>query len=235
MPERFSDPIGLMSLIGKKSAVVSLGSSCQTTFQIHLSNELLSEALGEELAPLRLPFDWTFTSPALATAWLESGVCFPSSPDALSSVAGKAGAFLWRERGIYFWHDFKTPDGVDVVGTFERTRALYERHFQDLRGLGTVENVIAIVANTQNNLEDVAPDPSWLLYRRHEIARLKSAFEAAIGRPCRMLCVTYQDRRAPGFLSDPARDITVKWIPRDASPWHGSRAFWRTTLRDYFA
>src|ERR1700728_4323365 len=107
-----------MSLIGKKSAIVSLGSGCQTTFQIHLSNELLSEAVGEELAPLRLPFDWTLTSPTLAAARLDSGMCSPQSPDALTPVEGRDGVFLWRERGIYFCNDFKTPEGADLAGTF---------------------------------------------------------------------------------------------------------------------
>jgi hypothetical protein len=50
-----------------------------------------------------------------------------------------------------------------------------------------------------------------------------------------MLCFTYSDRRAAGFLSDPARDIAGRWIPRDPSIWQGSRRLWGTTLRNYFA
>jgi len=225
-----------MSLIGKKSAVVSLGSACQAAFQIRLHVELLSQVLGDELAPSRLPFDWTIAPAARAADWIEAADRFPGSPDDLTPGEGNEGAFLWRERGVYFWHDFRTSGGgIDVAGTFERTRDMYERHFVKLRDLGKLETVVAIVANTQNSLDGIFPDKTDLLYRRTDIARLKTAFETMIGRPCRMLCVTYSDRRAPGLLSDPARDITVKWIPRDPSLWQGSRRLWGTTLRNYFA
>jgi hypothetical protein len=224
-----------MSLIGKKSAVVSLGSACQAAFQIRLHADLLSQALGDELVPSRLPFDWTIAPPARAADWIAASDRFPRSPDALSPVPGEKGAFYWRERGVYFWHDFKTQDGIDVAGTFEYTRDKYERHFEKLRNLGELETVIAVVANTQNNLDGILPDKADLLYRRADVVRLKTAFETEIGRPCRMLCVTYGDRRTPGFWNTPKLDIMVKWIPHAPSPWQGSRRHWGTTFRNYFA
>jgi hypothetical protein len=224
-----------MSLIGKKSAVVSLGSACQVAFQIRLHADLLSQALGDELVPSRLPFDWTIAPTAKAADWIAATGRFPHSPDELSPVPGRDGAFLWRERGIYFWHDFRTQEGVDVAGRFEYTREMYERHFEKLCNLGKLETVVAVVANTQNNLDDIFPDTSDFIYRRENIMQLKAAFETKIGRPCRMLCITYKDRRARGLLSDPTRDITVKWIPRDPSLWQGSRRLWQTAFRNYFA
>lgn len=224
-----------MSLIGKKTAVLSLGLSCQTVFQIHQHAQLLSDALGEDLERSRLPLDWTLLPAARATRWIELGKAFPSSPDELVPVPGAPGAFHWLETGVEFWHDFKTPDGFDLAGTFATTRDKYERHWDKLRNLGKLEKVFVIVANTQNNLPDIVRDPQDVQYRRPDIVRLKTAFETMISRSCRMLCVTYRSRRGPALLSMPGRDITVKWIPEDRSQWHGSRRFWETTLRNYFA
>lgn len=223
-----------MSLIGKKTAVVSLGLACQTAFQLQAQAQLISESLGDELAPSRLPFDWTLVPAARAAAWLRSGKAFPGSPDEFIPVDGTPGAFLWPETGVQFWHDFRTPGGIDLIGTFDETRAMYERHFSKLRRLGELDEVIAVVANTQNNAETILPRAD-LLYRPAELAELKAAFEAVIGRPSRMLCVTYLDRRGPGLVSDPEREITVKWIAKDGTPWQGSRKLWAKTLTGYLA
>ena len=222
-----------MSLIGKKTAVVGLGLACQTVFQIHEHAELLSEALGDDLVRSRLPFDWTLVPAAKATAWLKSGKAFPSSPDELIPVEGTPGAYLWPETGIHFWHDFRTPDGIDMIGTFDDTRDMYERHFRKLRGLGELDQVIAVVANTQNNADTILPRAD-LLYRGDHLADLKAAFETVIGRPSRMLCLAYLDRRGRGLISDPARDITVTWLPHDKTAWHGHRGLWRNAFLKYF-
>jgi hypothetical protein len=223
-----------MSLIGKKSAIVSLGSSCQAAHQIRLHAQLLSEAMGDELVPSRLPFDWTIASAARAATWLAAADRFPCSPGELLPVDGNDGAFLWPKHGIYFWHDFRSPSGIDVAGTFDRTREMYERQFLRLRDLGRLEKIVVVVANTQNNLTSILPSKHDLIYSREDIVRLKTAFESMIGRPCRMLCVTNVGLHGPGFLGDPALDITVRRIPR-AALWQGNPSFWQKIFQEYFA
>jgi hypothetical protein len=223
-----------MSLIGNNSAIVSLGSSCQAAFQLRLQAPLLSTALNEEFVEYHLPFDWTLATPAQVADWLQSGVVFPQSPDELQPIAEREGAFLWPERGIQFGHDFMTPDGHDIAATFEATRRIYERRVRKLLTLRDAKNVIAVVANTQNNLAQVLPDLTGMRYRRDNIVRLKQVFESFLGRPCRMLCVTYFGMVAGDFTGDSAMDITVRRIPRDASPWQGNLNQWRRVLSEYF-
>ncbi|HEX4508091.1 MAG TPA: hypothetical protein VH722_20360 [Alphaproteobacteria bacterium] len=190
--------------------------------------------MGDELKWSRLPFDWTITPLANAVGWLKGPLRFPQSADALVPVETWPGGYEWSGHGVYFGHDFGTPEGLDVAGTFEETRSTYLRHFHKLRKLGELDQVVAIVSNTQNNLSEVLPEAD-VLFRRHDMARLKAVFERLIGRSCRMLCVTYDDRSVAGFTSMPERDITVKQIARDASETHGSNEAWEKVFADYFA
>jgi hypothetical protein len=226
-----------MSIVGQRTAIISLGSSCQTATQLRLHAQLISGIVGDKLVPNRLPFDWVISPIMKATAWLRSGVHFPASPDNLAPVPGQQGAFLWQESGIFFWHDFKGLGGVDPIGTFEHTRASYERGFAKLSDLRKLEKVTIVVANTQNNLSIVF-DPTYaslgFAFNSANLIGLKKAAEEFLGRRCEMLCVTYADRCSDELCSMPEQDIVVARVPRDSSEWQGEATVWEPLLLDYF-
>lgn len=227
-----------MSLVGKRIAVVSLGSSCQAAHQLRLHTQLISEILDDTLEHDRLPFDWAISPIQRTSEWLRSGQCFPASPQDLTPVPDQPGAFLWREQGIYFWHDFRSASGIDLAGTFERTRAAYEHGFIKWRRLRSFERLIIVVANTQNNLPLVlGPEYPKLGFdfTAANLAELKQSAEASLMRPCEMLCVTYADRSADELESMPTQNIVVARVPRDPSGWEGDPAVWRPVLARHLA
>src|SRR6185503_14004086 len=106
--------------------------------------------------------------------------------------------------------------GVDIAGTFKNTQNMYLRHVRKLKKLGDLDQVVAVVSNTQHNLGDLLPGAN-LSYRQDDIVRLKAVFERMIGRSCRMLFVTRDDRCTAGVTNLADRDITVVRIADDAS------------------
>ena len=224
-----------MSIIGKQTAFVTLGSSCQPTRQLGLHAQLISEMLGDELVHDRYPLDWVISPIAKTTEWLRSGKYFPVSPDELTPVPGHDKAFLWCERGVYFWHDF-WDSGGDITSTFWHVQARYERGFAKLRDVRNLNRVVIVVANTQNNLPLVLgpayPDLGFD-FTAANLSDLQYAAEGFLGRQCEMLCVTYADRSSAELQSMPEQGIVVARIPHDDSDWEGDTAVWQQVLLDY--
>jgi hypothetical protein len=230
-----------MSLAGNRIAVVSLGSSCQSAIQLRRHAQFISGIVNDELKHVRHPLDWVVSPIAKTTEWLRSADLFPASPDDLTPVPGLDGVFLWDKRGVYFWHDFRNSNeiemGIDLVGTFEPTRASYERGFAKLHDLKTFDRVVIIVANTQNNMPDVL-GPTYpaddFNFTAANCRALKNSFEELLGRSSEMLCVTYADRSSDELQSVPEQEIVVVRIARDPSVWEGDPAIWEKLLSDYF-
>jgi hypothetical protein len=63
---------------------------------------------------------------------------------------------------------------------------------------------------------------------------VKQAAEGALGKPCEMLAVTYEERSVPALESLPDERITVVRIRPDGSEWKGNDAAWRALLQGYF-
>jgi hypothetical protein len=222
-----------MSIIGQRIAIVSLGSSCQTAQQLRLHAQPISEMVGDELIHDRLPFDWVISPIGKTTEWLRSGKCFPASPSDLMPVPDYRGVFLWRELGIYFWHDFWSSGDIDLTGTFEYTRNQYERGFAKFHDLRKLDRVVLVVANTQNNLPVVLGSTYSRLgfdFTAANLSDLKNATEGLLGRKCELLCVTYADRSSEALHSMPEQDIVVAKISHDASAWEGEPAVWKPLL-----
>jgi hypothetical protein len=225
-----------MSLIGAQTGIVSLGSSCQPAHQLMQHASLISERLGEELLHDRYPLDWVICPIGKVTEWLRSGDWFPRSPDDLTPVPEDSAAYLWPERSVYFWHDFRSSGG-DLAGTFRLIQGEYERGFAKLRELHALKRVLIVVANTQNNLPLVL-GPAYadlgFDFTAANVSDLKFAFEAFLGRRCEMLCVTYAERSSDALHGMRDQDIAVARIPRDDSEWQGDDAVWRQVLLEYF-
>jgi hypothetical protein len=225
-----------MSVVGEKLAVVSLGSSCQSAHQIKQNAGMLSTLTGDELTPKRFPFDWVICPIARTAEWIRSGDRFPRSPRELSSYR-QGGTFFWEKRGMFFWHDFRQQKVVDVEATFGLTRGKYDRFFNSFDDLRNRERIVFIVSNTQNNLVSALGDDyrkGGFVFTPENTRAVKQAAENALGKPCEMLVVTYEERSVPALESLPDERITVVRIRPDGSEWKGDDAAWRALLQGYF-
>jgi hypothetical protein len=227
-----------MSLIGQSTAIISLGSSCQTAEQLRVNAHALSDSLDQDFAHIRLPFDWIIASPASTTGWLNDGLAFPASPVELEAMPDYPNAFLWRRRNIYFWHDFQTATGTDLHTAFAATAAQYAWCAAKFQALATMRRVILVVANTQNNLQRTLPPADAFenyTFTAANLVALKRAVENFLGRSCEMLCLTRPDRSAADLRGIPAHDIMLAEMPRETSAWEGHAPSWRELMQRYLA
>lgn len=226
-----------MSLAGKKMAVVSVGSSCQTAYQVRNHVELLSLLCEDELRTRRLPFDWVICSPERSAAWLESGQPFPNSADDLAPYTHE-GVFEWNARGVFFWHDFRNAQKlVDLEGTFDFTETKYRALWESFRRLGDIDRVVVVVSNIQNNLTKVLDGDfarDGFSFTLEGICRLKTAIERFLGRTCELIAVTYDDRSEAGLHGRLPAGIRVYTVGKNSSGWAGDDAAWRDIFLDYF-
>ncbi|TAM95935.1 MAG: hypothetical protein EPN45_21960 [Rhizobiaceae bacterium] len=225
-----------MSVVGEKLAVVSLGSSCQSAHQIKQNAAMLSALAGDELTPKRFPFDWVICPVARTGEWIRSSDRFPQSPMELSPYK-QDGTFHWKKQGMFFWHDFRQQKAVDVEGTFSLTRDKYDRFFNSFDDLRKRERVIFVVSNTQNNLVSVLGDDyqkGCFTFTPENTRAVKQSAEVALGKPCELLVVTYDERSVPALESLPEERMTIARIRPDDSEWKGDDATWSALFQRYF-
>ncbi len=225
-----------MSLIGRSTALISLGCSCQTTQQLRLNAGALSACLDEDFAHIRMPFDWIVSSPVSTTRWLTDGLQFPASPAELDTMPDHPKAFLWRRRNITFWHDFQSAIGVDLHAAFATTAAQYAWSAAKFQALAKIPRLILVVANTQNNLPaSLAATDAFenYIFSAAPLVALKRAAESFLQRPCEMLCVTHPGRSAADVRGISSHNITLAKMPPDSSRWEGHAPAWRNLLQKY--
>lgn len=226
-----------MSVLGRETAVVSLGSSCQTAHQVKQNAQLLSDLAGEALVPRRFPFDWLICPIVSMTGWIASEDPFPGDIGELTPHS-QEGTFHWRRRELFFWHDFKIKGKSELASTFHPTREKYTNLFTLFRDLKTVRNLLFIVSNTQNNLETALGDhydPASFSFTRDNAEALRNTVEGKLGRACRFLFVSYEDRCDRDFANASGNGIRIARIAKDRSEWKGDDAAWRNILKDGFA
>jgi hypothetical protein len=226
-----------MSLAGKNTAIVSIGSSCQTAYQVRNHAGLLSRLCGDDLRTRRLPFDWVICSPRRAAGWVDSGLPFPEDPGDLAPYKHE-GVFRWGARGVFFWHDFRNEQKlVDLPGTFEFTQIKYRALRESFRNLSDLDRVVLIISNTQNNLPKVLGDDfsgEGFDFAPGNLNRLKESIEAFLGRPCELLAVTYADRSDTEPERDASSGMRVFTIDKNTSGWAGDDASWHDIFLAYF-
>lgn len=221
-----------MSVIGSETAIVSLGMSCQSAYQIRRHAELISSCLkgGEALEASRLPFDWLICPPSSARRILEDGRFFPNHSDALEIKH----APYWRDYDTHFWHDFLDGDrNYDLPQNFRGTQEKYERLAEKFHALGKLRRLVFVLSNSQNNLEFVA---NRILAPKKRISaaqieELCDTTDRFFGRRCEYIVVTHSTR----LDCDPDRDnVEVYRIDRDPSEWRGEPRMWARVFTDYF-
>ncbi len=215
-----------MSAIGDRTAVVSLGVSCQTAWQINRHVGLLSRLAGEALRRVSTPFDWLIMPPGAFVSWMEAGARFPASPDEIVVHPN----FRWPRHNLHFWHEF-TQDGVPALhATFARTRAKFDHLLDRLAAIRTRERRLFFVSNTQGNLDEVERVSPTLdfAFTQDAMGRLERAVRTAFGQDSEVHFVARADRLD---LAGNATGFNVHVLEPGASDVFGSDADWEAVFR----
>jgi hypothetical protein len=194
--------------------------------------------LGEKLRHTRLPFDWVISPITSTTKWLDVEDKFPKTPDDLVPVEGQSSALFWRERGVYFWHDFQGANDIDLEGTFDEYKNRYEYSFEKFDQQRHKIRITLLISNTQNNIPAVIGPAYHILgfsFNAENVRYIKKATERCLGRECDMLCVTYDARSEHDLGNIPEENITVVRVPNDRSDWKGDDTTWEGVLNNYFS
>jgi hypothetical protein len=222
----------ILSIVGAHTGIISLGMSCQTTYQIRQHASLISSFIGtgEALREESLPFDWLICPPGSASRMLDQRVFFPDDLAGLSLN----GAPFWQRFNTYFWHDFVAgPGQYELASSFEGVKGKYEHLARKFRGLSRIDRLVMVISNSQNNLEMVSERTRTIAkeMRAADIERLRSAADDFFARSCEYIVVTHDDR----LDRDPCGDTIATYrIAKDSSEWRGDKEQWAGVFADYF-
>lgn len=204
-----------MTLIGKTSAVVSLGLSCQTAWQLHLNREFLSELISEELTFKKSLFNYTLSQPAEICKYLSQG---PGQIISASDITVNEENYLYVERlKLWLVHDSKvlTPDNFPVVAS---KYSYLSDNFWNIRNC---QRRLFIVSNTQNNLyrQDIPGVRKFALDEK-DMRSIRRSIAAAFPTGENIVeFVCYSDR-----VTAPSSNFHT--IETDDSWWEGDKEKW---------
>lgn len=189
-----------MSAFGQQTAIISLGVSCQTAWQIDRHIDLLSTLTGEPLTRATGPFDWLIMPPRSFASWMRAGGRFPDHPGEIVVHPN----FYWPAHNLHFWHEFTRDDVVALDETFDETRAKFSYLLDRFAGLKRFRRCLFFVSNTQSNLDEVTRvSPSMDFdFSSAAMAALTRAVSDTLGLAGEVHFVT--DRHGAGADPDPA-------------------------------
>lgn len=228
-----------MSLLGVKTAVVSLGMSCQSSYQIELHAKLIGRLCGDSAAKAsRFPFDNIICPPRSAMRMLCVDRFHPESIDDLT-VSGGGG--YWGEMDAHYWHEcgpirssLSLRKIMNPQKSFERLVTKYAHTARKFRQLSKTQRLVFVISNSQNNLDMVARtigDFDFVL-KLNEVDALAERADAYFGRPCEYVIATYSDR-ATG--QSRRSNVSVHHLSPDGSEWRGDPAQWEAVFRHVMA
>ena len=179
------------------------------------------------MTPEALPLDWLISPLESVQSIVTSGSFYPSSPDELE-IRDRP---YWKTHNAFFWHHFRDEKGVfDIEANFDATISKFAHTSGKLGKAASCETVWMVGSNTQVNIGDMAQSSGTHIDATASTARLsdvKTAWEALLGRPVRMLFVTHEDL----FTQTGAQDgITIEFIERTPCIWRGDYDQWRGAL-----
>lgn len=218
-----------MSAIGEKTAVISIGMSCQSAHQIRANIKTLQAALGDEtLTPKSLPFDWLICPPLSAMSILSDPVRLPARDE----MAMNSRPF-WMKKNAYFWHHFRNDKKeYDLDSSYDDTLAIYRGRWERFKHLekATTKRTICVLSNTQNDLSltEATVGTVSSLFRASELKLLADEVQTHFARKLEFIVVTRPDR----YISDVTlNDMKLYMHEPDSSAWEGDDAQWANTFR----
>lgn len=216
-----------MSAGSSHTAIVSLGMSCQSARQIRTSMDVLGAALGETIERERHFFDGLIAPVGGMAALFEDG--FPVFDR--ERIEPGPGHPTWQPYAIRFLHHFRAEGGAaDIDAHFDEEQSRFSYLREKFARLSDRRRVVFVISNSQNNLAEVARETEIgsIAFDQGELARLQTAVDRFLGRPCEYLVASYPDRH--GGIAHP--QLTI--LQPDGSEWTGDKAQWRALFNDYF-
>lgn len=208
-----------MALIGQRTAIMSLGMSCQTARQIQDHHALLQELTGEELENVPTPFDWIICGPGDVGRMLLDGRTWPAGVGELEQRHKP----YWPDRRCWFWH---APGAVVDFPTFDAKAA---ERFANLERVRAARRRVFFLSNIQGNLHAHRRDHGGfdIAFTRPDLEILAQGVQAALGGgPIHMVTHEGQAPRADGV---------TRWsVPRDGAGWSGKATTWGPVIRGAF-
>ncbi len=242
-------------LIGARTAIVPMGISCQTAFQIEKQKAAIEDLVGERLVERATPFDWRIVGLDNVAGMVERGEFYP--PPAVLDMAGQAqrpagraeaGAELpahksrprpyWRSERCWFWHERLT----DFEAFTEKQAHLVE-NLALVRG---VERRIFFVSNIQANLRTIRRDAGGFRVRieRKDVIRLADVLDRRFGPSALHMVARPNLLRDFGGLEKAQLGTTLTLEggrvfvhlvdnpeKHDADDWRGDRATWQKVFQ----
>src|SRR2546423_7104275 len=230
-----------MTLGGQKAAVVSFGTSGQTTLQIDDHVELIKHAVGyETLKSSSLPFDAVLTHPISTAQMLDADTFYPPSKDELVLYKGA----LWVKQDAYFRHECTLRKSHPIE--YLRGRVNLDRGYRELaskfahlsqkfRRLRELQRLIFVVGNSQNDLPEmqaeIGKEPGASMISMESMRELCDACDRYFGRACEYILVTYPHLKTG---TGSRRGLSVVELAPDDSQWAGDHVQWKALWTDYF-
>jgi hypothetical protein len=216
-----------MSISSNKVAIVSIGISCQTAYQIRNHKEYIKELLNlPDICESTYPFDWVICPPENILCQIDSSF-FPQSPDELER---RSGVVCWPSVGVYYWNDFHSGD---INANFEDIGSKFSHLNQKWGKLCEFDKVIFVLSNTQNNLPIVSPGVggfNWKFKKSVIIEIREKIMNFMPGCMAEGFVVTYPDRCDSDVLDG---GWPVYFLKQDESAWEGDAVQWRQVIYNY--
>ena len=220
-----------MSISGKKCAIISLGMSCQTSYQIIEHANLLKGLLADDtIVRTTLPFDWLI-APMEGTAEILKTRKFVPEREELVTTPKP----IWRSKNVVFWHEFAAHGHKPCRITdsaFDNFAARQEHKAENLQAIARSERLVCVVSNTQNNLARVARQTGTfgIFATPGHLSEISAAASAYFGRMPEFMFVTRRDR----FVGAPPPHIKTYYLEPGPKSWKGDHAQWARVFIDYF-
>ncbi|MDQ0474810.1 hypothetical protein [Labrys wisconsinensis] len=208
-------------LISAKNAVVSLGVSCQTAYQIRRHERLIAAALKDQDLAWQSSFFSNLIAPASAVVSLFSS---GGAAEVLGEDIELSRRARWKAHGLFFWHDRFDRELLSSKYTYLLNKTI--------RLLRSVNNIVFIVSNTQNNLLELSREIETMDPRIHEhdASEMVEVVTNFFGDKCRFLFVVNPDIGHVPHILGKARGYVIE---HDTGAWYGNTVAWQLILRQF--
>ena len=218
-----------MALIGRNTAFIPIGISCQATLQLALNRHAISSLVGDPLEYRSAFFNWVMVSADDVVRVLER-----LTDRAITRASIRVPSAYWRANTlagyrVWFWHE--KPSHETSREMADGLASKYEHLRQNFLDLCSRPNRYFVLCNTQNNLSSQDPyvdEGMALIFDDHLIAEIRAALDRLfpIGTN-RLLVVGRTDRLASAMREQ------VYVPPDDDTEWRGHNEAWSAIMASY--
>lgn len=219
-----------MSAIGNRTAIVSLGHSCQSSRQIDANIRLLRQLTKDSgLQKASLPFDWIIATADGIAGLFEDGCFFPETAEGLVDDQGR---LRHRTRDVLYWHESRALARTGNAD-FENAKAKFRHTSDKFRQIAGLDRVVAVFSDTQPNLPEIEHQWKFPLVGTSpdSAERARAAFADFLGRPVELLMVG----RLPRPEATPRPGFAYYHVVPDTAGWAGNGRHWTAVFGDYFS